>query len=346
MKAAILVETKKPLVIDDIELCEDLSYGQVLVKVHYSTICGSQLNEIEGAKGEDKYLPHLLGHEGVATVEKIGPGVTHVNVGDKVIMHWRPGKGIQSQPPKYRWKDKIVNGGWVTTFNEYAVTSENRLTKLSSPMDMKCAPLFGCAVVTAMGVINNNAQVKIGESVVIFGVGGVGLNLAQAASMVSAYPIVGIDLSDEKLSLAKQFGLTHVLNSTNIKDLSSKIKSIVGEQGADVVIDTTGNTRVIEQSYELTQPSGKTILVGVPKANDNISIYSLPLHFNKTLTGSHGGEAVPHVDIPRYLKLLENGKMKLDGLITHEFPLHQINDAIELMKSGKAAGRILINMEN
>lgn len=346
MKAAILVETKKPLLVTDIEMPENLSYGQVFVKVHYSTICGSQINEIEGTKGEDKYLPHLLGHEGVATVEQIGPGVSHVAVGDKVIMHWRQGKGIQSQPPQYRWNNKQVNGGWVTTFNQYAVASENRLTKITSDCDFKVASLFGCAVTTAIGVINNDAKVKIGESVLIFGVGGVGLNLAQAASMVSAYPIIGIDLSDEKLALAEQFGLTHVINATKENNLVDKIKQIVGSQGVDVVIDTTGNTRVIEQAYELTHSSGRTILVGVPKAGDNISIYSLPLHFNKTLTGSHGGNAVPHEDIPRYLKLLNEGKMKLAGLITHEFPLQKINDAIDLMKSGKAAGRILINMEH
>ncbi|OGT38010.1 MAG: dehydrogenase [Gammaproteobacteria bacterium RIFCSPHIGHO2_12_FULL_37_14] len=346
MKAAILVETQQPLVITDIELPEDLSFGQVLVKVHYSTICGSQINEINGAKGSDKFLPHLLGHEGVGTVEKMGPGVTHVNKGDRVIMHWRPGKGIQCQPPKYKWGNKVVNSGWVTTFSEYSIVSENRLTKVPDKTDLKTAPLFGCAVTTAMGVINNDAKVKIGESVVIFGIGGVGLNLVQAAAMVSAYPIIGIDLFDAKLELAKKFGLTHAINSANEKNMTEKIAAILGNKGADVVIDTTGITRIIEKAYELTHSSGRTILVGVPKAGDNISIYSLPLHFNKSIKGSHGGSAIPDEDIPRYMKLLKEGKMTLDGLITHELPLSHINDAVELMKSGKIAGRILVNMEN
>lgn len=346
MKAAILVETQQPLVIADIELPEDLSFGQVLVKVHYSTICGSQINEIYGAKGTDKFLPHLLGHEGIATVVKVGPGVTHVNDNDKVIMHWRQGKGIQCQPPKYKWGEKIVNSGWVTTFSEYAVVSENRLTKVPDKIDLRIAPLFGCAVTTAMGVINNDAKVKIGESVVIFGIGGVGLNLVQAAAMVSAYPIVGIDLFDGKLALAKQFGLTHALNATKEKNVTTKIKEILGDKGADIVIDTTGNTRIIEQAYELTHAAGRTILVGVPKAGDNISIYSLPLHFNKIIKGSHGGNAKPDEDIPRYLKLLEERKMTLEGLITQELPLSQINDAVELMKNGQIPGRILINMGN
>ena len=344
MKAAVLVETKKPLMIVDIELPDELFYGQVLVKVHYSTICGSQINEIEGSKGVDHYLPHLLGHEGVGIVEKIGPGVKHVQPGDIVIMHWRAGNGIQSQPPVYRWDNQVVNAGWVTTFNERAIVSENRVTKVSSDIDQKTAPLFGCAVTTALGVINNDAKLKIGQSVVIFGVGGLGLNLAQGAALVSGFPIVGVDLSDDKLTLAKQFGLTHGINSIKEPDLVAKIKSIVGENGADVVIDTTGNTRVIEQAYELTQPSGRTILVGVPKTGDNISIYSLPLHFNKVLTGSHGGDAAPHEDIPRYLKLLNDGKMSLTGLITHEFSLDDINDAVELMKSGEVTGRVLVKL--
>jgi len=342
MKAAILVETKRPLIVADIELPTELLYGQVLVKVHYSTICGSQIGEIDAAKGADKFLPHLLGHEGGGIVEKTGPGVAKVKPGDHVVMHWRKGRGIESPTPKYRWDNKMVNAGWVTTFNEYAVISENRLTTVSKEFDLKIAPLFGCAVTTGFGVVNNDAQVKIGQSVVIFGVGGVGLNIAQAASLVSAYPIVGIDLLDYKLTLAKQFGLTHGLNAKS-EELIASIKKIVGDRGADVVIDTTGNPRVIEQAYALTQPAGKTILVGVPKAGENISIYSLPLHFDKILKGSHGGGAVPDEDIPRYLKLLNTEKMKLDGLITHEFSLDQINEAIDVVRSGHS-GRVLLNM--
>lgn len=343
MKAAILVENNKPLVISDIELPKELYCGQVLVKVHYSGICGAQINEIEAVKGPDKFLPHLLGHEGSGTVMKVGPGVTTVKKDDHVVMHWRKSAGIQSETPEYKWGDKIVNAGWVTTFNEDAVVSENRLTVIPDDFNLKLAPLFGCAVTTAIGVVNNDAKIKIGQSVVIFGVGGVGLNIAQAAQMVSAYPIVGVDLSDRKLNMAKKFSLTYGLNSNNTPDLDLEIKKIVGMKGADVVIDTTGNTKVIEQAYELTHPDGKTVLVGVPRKGDNISIYSLPLHFNKVLTGSHGGDAIPDLDIPRYIKLIQAGKMTLDGIVTHEFKLNEINDAIELVKSGEA-GRVMIAM--
>ena len=134
------------------------------------------------------------------------------------------------------------------------------LTTIPKDFDLKIAPLFGCAVTTAMGVINNDAQVKVGQSVVIFGAGGVGLNLVQAAEMVSANPIIAIDLFDEKLQMAKKFGATHLINAKTCQDVSAEIRKIVGDKGADVIIETTGSGRVIEQAYELTHPDGRTIL--------------------------------------------------------------------------------------
>jgi len=345
MKAAILTQLNKPLVVVDLGLPKELFFGQVLVKLFYSGICGAQFNEIDGAKGPDKFLPHLLGHEGSGVVLDTGPGVMTVKKGDHVVLHWRPSHGVQSPTPMYRWNGRQVNAGWVTTFNDHAVISENRLTPIPADFDMKTAVLFGCAVTTAMGVINNDAQVKIGQSVVVFGVGGVGLNIIQSAQMVSANPIIAIDLFDKKLDMAKRFGATHCFNSKDIKDYLTQIRNIVGEKGADVVIDTTGSGRVIEMAYDLTHPDGKTILVGVPRKGDNISIYSLPLHFKKILKGSHGGSAEPHLEIPRYIRLCRTGRMKLDGLITHEFPLEKINEALDVMRKGEA-GRCVIKFNH
>jgi S-(hydroxymethyl)glutathione dehydrogenase / alcohol dehydrogenase len=342
MKAAILVEQNKPLELGDIKLPDELSFGQVLVEVHYSGICGAQINEIDGVKGPDKFLPHLLGHEGSGVVQKVGVGVKTVKPGDHVVMHWRPSDGLQSEPPFYSWDGRKVNAGWVTTFNEMAIVSENRLTSIPDDFDLKQAPLFGCAITTAMGVINNDAKVKIGQSIVVVGVGGVGLNIVQAAGLVSANPIIGVDLFDDKLRRAKDFGATHVINNSIIPDVRGAVLDIVGADGADVVIDTTGNAEVIELAYGLTHPDGKTILVGVPRKGNNISIYSLPLHFNQELTGSHGGDSMPHHEIPRFVRLYRAGKMRLDGLITHEFELGHINDAINLMREGKAS-RVIIS---
>jgi S-(hydroxymethyl)glutathione dehydrogenase/alcohol dehydrogenase len=343
MRAAILTELNTPLVVADIELPESLSFGQVLVHVHYSGICGAQINEIEGAKGPDKFLPHLLGHEGSGAVLDTGPGVRTVKKGDRVVMHWRPSAGLQSETPTYRWNGTTVNAGWVTTFNDRAVVSENRVTAIPDDVDLRIAPLFGCAVTTAMGVVNRDAAVQIGQSVVVFGVGGVGVNIVQSAAMVSAHPIVAIDIVDSKLEWARRFGATHVFNS-NTDDVAARVREVVGASGADVVVDTTGRARVIELAYDLTHADGKTILVGVPRKGDNISIYSLPLHFKKVLTGSHGGSAEPHVDIPRYIRLMRAGKMTLDGLVTDEFPLDCVNDAIALVRRGEA-GRVLLKMD-
>ena len=340
--AAVLVELGKPLVLEEIEIPK-LIYGQVLVKVLCSGICGSQIGEINGAKGTDKYLPHLLGHEGTGLVLECGEGVSTVNKDDKVVLHWRQGDGIQSPTPTYHSKNLgTVNAGWVTTFNQYAVVSENRLTSIPKDFDMKLATLFGCAVTTAFGVVNNDAEIKVGQSVVILGLGGLGLNIAQAASMVSANPIVGIDLIQSKLDLGLKFGLTNSVNASK-ENINEIIYSIVGSEGVDVVIETTGNTKIIEQAYNLTSPNGKTVLVGVPKKGENISIYSLPLHFNKILTGSHGGNAKPDKDIPRYINLIKAKKMSLEGLITNEFSLEEINQALDLFRSGNA-GRILIDL--
>ena len=344
MRAAILVEQHQPLVVDELELPQDLAFGQVLVKVHYSGICGAQINEIDGAKGPDRFLPHLLGHEGSGTVLDAGPGVTTVKQGDHVVMHWRESDGLQCAPPTYLCQGRKINAGWVTTFNDYAVVSENRLTAIPQDFDLRLAPLLGCAVTTAMGVINNDARVKIGESVVVFGVGGVGLNIVQSADLVSANPIIAVDLFDGKVVMAKRFGATHGFNSNKVSDLDAEIRKIVGEKGANVVIDTTGNTNVIGLAYELTHPDGRTILVGVPKKGDNISIYSLPLHFKKILTGSHGGSSEPHLDIPRYIRLVQAGKLELESLITHEFALQDINQAIETVRGGQS-GRCLVHME-
>lgn len=341
--AAILVEQKKPLTVAEISLPEQLAFGQVLVRILYSGICGAQLNEIAGAKGPDKFLPHLLGHEAVAEVMEIGPGVKTVRPGQRVCLHWRPGTGLQCEPPKYEWNGRPVNAGWVTTFNRHAIISENRMTPVPEDFDPRLVPLLGCAVTTAMGVINNDAQVKIGQSVLVFGVGGVGLNIVQFASLVAGNPLIGVDIVDEKVEMALRFGATHAFNSATVANLEEEIKKIVGPGGADVVIDTTGNARVIELAYELTHPDGRTILVGVPSKNDKVSLYTLPLHFKKVLKGSEGGSCQPALDIPRIIRLIQQGRVSLDGLVTHEFALEDINAALDTVRTGQA-GRVLIKM--
>jgi S-(hydroxymethyl)glutathione dehydrogenase / alcohol dehydrogenase len=342
-RAAILAQSRAPLLVDKIDLPEALDAGQVLVRVLYTTICGAQINEIDAMKGPDRFLPHLLGHEASAEVIEIGPGVTTIQPGDTVVLHWRPSRGIQSRTPGYKWRGEKLNAGWVTTFNEYAVISENRMTVIPRDFDLRVAPLLGCAVTTAAGVVNNDAHLKIGESVVIFGVGGVGLNLVQFAALAGGYPIVAVDLIDHKLEMARARGATHAINSAGMAadELNSAIRAIVGQDGPDKIIETTGVKSVIENAYELTHKDGGLVLVGVP--HEKVTINTLRVHFNMVLTGSEGGSAQPHIDIPRIIRLMKAGRLSFDGIITDEFALDDINPAFDLVRSGKA-GRVLIRV--
>jgi Zn-dependent alcohol dehydrogenase len=223
------------------------------------------------------------------------------------------------------------------------VVSENRCTPIPADTDLEVAALFGCAVTTGFGVVENNAQVRIGESVVVFGAGGIGLNIIQASALVSAWPIIAVDLFDGRLELAKRLGATHIINSSNA-DAATGIKEALAGWPLDVFIDNTGSPAVIELGYQLTDAEGRVVLVGVPRKGADITIHSLPLHFGKLLSGSHGGECEPAKDIPRYLNLLKQKRWNLDGLITARYPLERINEAIEAMGTGATAGRVLITL--
>jgi S-(hydroxymethyl)glutathione dehydrogenase/alcohol dehydrogenase len=342
-KAAVLVESRKPLVIEELEV-PVLKYGQVLVKIICSGICGAQINEIDAVKGPDKFLPHLLGHEATAEVMECGEGVTTVKPGQRVVCHWRKGAGLQSPTPQYKSKLGLVNAGWVTTFSEYAVISENRLTPVSKDLDPEIGALMGCAITTAMGVINNDAHLGIGESIVIYGAGGVGLSMIQFASMVGGYPIVAIDLHDNKLELAKRFGATHTFKA-GTENLDAEIRKIVGAAGADVAIDNTGIADVIESAYNITNGRGRTILVGVPPINARRpSFYTLPLHFEKVLTGSEGGSCRPEFDIPKLVRLYQSRRLTIDGLFGRRYPLERINEALEDLRGGRVPGRCLLQI--
>jgi len=342
--AAILVEQKKPLQIEEIVLPETLDIGQVLVEFFYSGICGSQIGEIDGVKGPDKWLPHLLGHEASGRVLAIGPGVKHIKPNDTVVAHWRPSKGIEATPAKYQWQGKTVNAGWVTTFNKHAIISENRLTTIPANTDLKAAALYGCAVTTGFGVVDNRARIRLGETVVVFGAGGIGLNIVQAASLAGASSIVAVDLFDNRLEMAKQCGATVVINASK-SDVWKSLAEIFKDEAPDVFIDNTGNAEIISRGYELIKASGRVILVGVPKKGANASLYTLPLHFGKSITGTTGGETVPQEDIPRYMALTAARKINLNDLITEIAPLSDINKLLLAMRDGSSAGRCLVDFK-
>ena len=343
MKAAILVEQGRPLTVAEIEPPVELHAGQVRVDVAYSGVCGSQLGEIDGVKGPDRWLPHLLGHEGSGVVAEVGPNVSTVAAGDRVVLHWMRGEGIESETPAYEWNGARVNAGWVTTFNEQAVVAENRVTRLPAGVDLELAPLLGCAIPTGFGVVDNDANVRSGESVVVLGAGGVGLAEVHAAALAGASPIVAVDLHESRLELASRVGATAALVSGDA--LEADVRGIVGEEGADVVVENTGIPELIELAYRVSGPQGRTILVGVPPAGSTVRIHTLPLHFGKVLTGSHGGSARPERDIPRFGALAAEGRLHLEEMAGERYPLDAVNEALADLRSGGGAGRPLIEVQ-
>jgi len=343
--AAILVESRKPLILETIKLPDRLGVGQVLVRLITSGICGAQINEIDAVKGPDNFLPHLLGHEGFAEVIEVGPAVQKVKQGDHVVLHWRPGAGIQSETPKYRLKNEIINAGWVTTFNEYAVVSENRLTAISLSSNPLFAPLLGCAFTTALGVLENDAKISHRDTLLVTGLGGVGVAIIKFAKFLGVNKIIVLEQNNSKKDLALRLGVDYFITAKDklgAKVLLDEILPITGKPS--VAIETTGVASLIEFCYEQTDSIGRVILVGVPSVQDKVNIYTLPLHFGKILTGSKGGNCNPDLDIPLINGLIERGRIACDDFPVTLFSFNEINIAIDALRQG-IDGRIIIKFD-
>jgi S-(hydroxymethyl)glutathione dehydrogenase / alcohol dehydrogenase len=352
-KAAVLEESHKPLVVQEIEWSKPLEYGQVLVQLQYATICGAQLNEIDAIKGPDKYLPHVLGHEGVGIVQQVGPGVTRIASQQLVVLHWRPAAGIQS-PASHYWRgdgDRLVKAGWVTTFQEFAVVSQNRCTPIpksehtSEHRREMC--LFGCAVTTAFGVVCNGAHhVKIGDSVLVIGVGGVGVCIAQFAHLAGAAEVTVIDVSRQKLDWAAEYYRARQQILLESVDAHPEARTFVKTYGYfDKVFETTGNKQMREFAFEVLAEDGHCELVGVPKPSEKMALNSLDLHFGKSISGSKGGDSQPDRDIPRLLNMMLDARFTLKGMIQKTVSLDNINEGIDYMRSG-GVGRVLVDLRS
>jgi S-(hydroxymethyl)glutathione dehydrogenase / alcohol dehydrogenase len=335
MKAAILEKINLPLVIRNVETTS-LKTGQVLVKILMSGLCGSQVHEITGEKGNEKFLPHMMGHEGCGIVEQIGSGVTTVQIGDKVVMHWRIGTGIESEFPQYILDNKIITSGKVTTLSEYSICSENRLTRVPIDTDERLCCLLGCSLTTAFGVIDNETNIKIGESVMIIGAGSVGLNLIQAAKMKGAYPIYVLEKSKNKQKMCIKYGCNTYIDTNESKEYPKNI---------DIIIDTTANTSLISDTLSCLSFNGRYILVGQGGKDLNLNINMMQLFSGngKIIKASQGGQTNPDKDIDKYIKLYNNNMINIDDMITHTFTLNEINVAFDMLRSG-TSGKILIKI--
>ena len=215
-KAAVLRKISEPLTIEEITFKGPLQRGQILVKLLFTGICGKQIEEIDEKGQPDKFLPHLLGHEGTATIIDTGSGVDKDIIGKTAVLHWMKGDGIQSSTPIYFDKqNKKINAGWVTTFNEYAVVSQNRVTVIDSKKNLDQNALFGCAASTGLGISFNQVKITKKDTVLVVGCGGVGLSLIQGLTLFHPSKIIAADISNSALRLAKKCGATHFLNTKN-----------------------------------------------------------------------------------------------------------------------------------
>lgn len=345
MKAAVLETIQAPLVVADVEP-EALQVGQVLVKVLKSGICGAQLQEIAGNKGNAKYVPHLLGHEGCGIVEDVGAGITKVRRGDKIVMHWRKGDGIEADFPAYSFKGKTIRSGKVTTFSEYSIVSENRITPVPHEIPDDFCALLGCGLSTALCTMENEAHVRPGESVMVVGLGGLGTCFLKAARLSGAGILVGVDIRDSKKTVVKALHGNLFINSAK-RDIRQELERRLGIADIDVIIETSGNARSIAETIPLLANDGRYILIGQPKPGESVELKIANHLFGgtegKTIKATQGGRFSPSRDIPRFVRLYQAGLLDIDNLVTHRTALKDINRAIRLMRDGKAS-RIIIDL--
>jgi len=342
-KAAILVQSNEPLKVTEL-IIPSLEKGQVLVDMEWSGICRSQLMEVQGHRGADPYLPHLLGHEGTGRVIEIGNGVSKLSTGDRVVVSWLRGKGLMAKGSVFKDGNLQINSGPIATFSEKAIISENCCFPIQEDIPSELASLLGCAIPTGAGIVINEMKPTPNSSISIWGVGGIGLAAVAGAVITQCHPIVAIDISPENLRLAKSFGATHTFLANEINQ--DVINSLTKNEGFDFAVEATGHVGSIEKAfYSVRDRGGLCIFASHPPKHDLISLEPHALIRGKQIRGSWGGACEPDKDIPKFINLFHQGKLPLQKLISHRFKIEQINEAFEVLDSGKC-GRILLDLSN
>lgn len=333
--AAVLVEPGRPLELADLEI-PALKPGQVLVEVAFCGVCHTQILEARGHRGEDRYCPHCLGHEGSGFVREVSSSITKVKPGDRVILSWIKGSGADVPGTVYGWNGRNVNAGGITTFATHSVISENRLTVIPDGLDMQRAALIGCAVPTGVGVVLNTAQPRPGQSLVVFGAGGIGSCAVAAAVLAGCVPVIAVDVNSDKLALAKQLGATHTINARTGDPVQAILALCPG--GADFAIEATGQPAVMRQALACVRPQGGTaVVVGNAKHGQMLELDPRELNQGKRLLGTWGGDNIPDRDFPRYCKLIAAGKLNLEPLLSRTYRLNEINAALDDLEHGLCA---------
>lgn len=334
MKAAVLFETGRLLRIIDGVNVPELQQGQVLVDVAYSGVCHSQLMEVRGLRGPDRFLPHLLGHEATGVVRATGDGVTKVATGDKVILGWIRGEGAEAPGAKYDWNGQVLNSGGVTTFSEQTVVSENRLVKLPQGLAMDVGVLFGCAIPTGAGMALNEIDIREDSTVAVVGLGGIGAIAAMYAKAKKPRLLIGIDIVQEKLETARSLGCDVALDSSS-PEFAEKFAQVAEGGGVDFCIDAAGKTATIELAFELVRrKGGLCVFASHPAAGQRIKLDPFELINGKQIKGSWGGATVPDADIPRFFELYSKSDLPLNTMITKRYSLDDINQALDDLEEG------------
>ena len=341
--AAVLTKNNSPLKIINKLKFTKLRKGQVLVRILHSAICRSQIMEIEGKRGKDKYLPHLLGHEGAGIVHGVGAGVKKITKGDKIFLSWIKGKGLDSGGTKIKNQKKTINAGPITTFSNFSVISENRCFKIPKGFPLKKSVIFGCAVPTGAGIILNEIKPKKKDRICIIGLGGVGLSALIACKMLKLKNIIVVDIDNKKIKIAKKVGFKKTILLKNNKNAITKILNFNKGRYFDYTIESSGKSKSIEFAFSLTKKfGGKCFFASHPNEKSKISIKPFDLISGKKIFGSWGGGSDPQKIAKIMSKFFLKNKKILNLYFTKEYSLKNINKAIKDFKK-KSVLKPLIN---
>ncbi|MEG5162260.1 S-(hydroxymethyl)glutathione dehydrogenase/class III alcohol dehydrogenase [Microcoleus sp. AT3-A2] len=365
VKAAVARSAGKPLSIETVDL-DGPRAGEVLVEIKATGVCHTDAYTLSGADPEGLF-PAILGHEGAGIVAEIGAGVTSVKVGDRVIPLYTPecrnceyclsgktnlcqairvtqGQGVMPDGTSRFSIDgqKLYHYMGTSTFANYTVLPEIAVAKIreDAPFDKVC--LIGCGVTTGIGAVINTAKVEPGSNVVVFGLGGVGLNVIQAARMVGANMIVGVDLNPDKREMAEKFGMTHFVNPREVEgDLVPYLVDLT-KGGADYSFECIGNINVMRQALECCHKGwGVSVIVGVAGAGQEISTRPFQLVTGRVWKGTAFGGAKGRTDVPKIVDWYMDGKIDIDSLVTQVMPIDKINEAFDLMHKGEVIRTVL-----
>jgi Zn-dependent alcohol dehydrogenase len=360
-KAAVLYEAGQPAVIEEITL-DPPRQGEVLVRMQAAGVCHSDLHVRDGILPEP--MPLVLGHEGTGVVAEVGPEVTGLHLGDRVVLTIVPACGHcffcqRGEPHMCLTSGTMAAGGVlrdgtsrmhrgaqtlyyfnsVSCFSEYVVVPQEGAIKIPDDTPMEAAALLGCAVVTGVGAVERTAGVRPGESVAVIGCGGVGLNVIQAASLSGAYPIIAIDIRSEKIELARSFGASHGVNARE-QDTAAAVREIT-EYGVDWAFEVIGNPRTIEQAWELIRPGGTVVVVGLAPRGSHVSLPAFDFIFEKNIRGCFYGSSHFHADVPKILKRIQAERMRLEGMVSQSVPLEELESAFGRLRKGEGVRTVL-----